>query len=125
MMVTLVDNGTCAEFSIGETGVVMGSDIPTKIYYSLFGGSEDEVEWWGNLYSDQPFVSRTAKVLANIVISSGSVRAVERSVREDCRWLVETKQITTLDVAVVVDTAESIKIIVYYDDKKYEVPYEL
>lgn len=76
--------------------LVIDGDLKTDagmaeaVYLSLFGGSDDEREWWGNLLAeteDQKLVSRTQNLLRALPVTSANVTKIHDAVAADLQWI--------------------------------------
>lgn len=60
------------------------------VYLSLFGGSDGEREWWGNLLAaneDQKLVSRTQNLLRALPATSSNLSLIHDAVASDLQWV--------------------------------------
>jgi phage gp46-like protein len=76
--------------------LVIDGDLKTDagmaeaVFLSLFGGSADEREWWGNLLAEndeQKLVSRTQNLLRSLPITSANVTKIHDAVAADLQWI--------------------------------------
>lgn len=60
------------------------------VYLSLFGGSDGEREWWGNLLTsneDEKLISRTQKLVNGLPATSSNLSKIHDAVAADLQWI--------------------------------------
>lgn len=60
------------------------------VYLSLFGGSDGEREWWGNLIAnteEEKLFSRTQKLLQALPATSANLTVIQDAVAADLQWI--------------------------------------
>lgn len=60
------------------------------VYLSMFGGSSNGREWWGNLIAnsdDEKLISRTQQVLEALPATSSNLNRVHDAVAADLQWV--------------------------------------
>jgi len=75
----VVDGDLRADAGMGEA-----------VYLSLFGGSDGEREWWGNLLAnseEEKLVSRTQKLLQALPATSANLNKIHDAVAADLQWV--------------------------------------
>ena len=63
------------------------------VYLSMFGGSGNDREWWGNLIAgseEERLVSRTQKLLQALPATSSNLNKIHDAVAADLQWVTGT-----------------------------------
>lgn len=108
--------------------IEMNGGLETAVYLSLFGGNEDENEWWGNIDEPDPNKqqrSETQQLLQALVLSSNNLRRVEDAANRDLAWMVSSGVATSVSAAASIPGLNKIKIAVNVvaDDRETNIVY--
>ena len=87
-----------------ENGLVeMAGGLQTAAYLSMFGGSETDIEWWGNideLLDARKYTSETQILLKSIPSTTGNLNRIKSAVERDLAWMVTDGAATEIAVEV-------------------------
>jgi phage gp46-like protein len=110
-------------------GVIeMNGGLETAVYLSLFGGNDDDTEWWGNI--DEPDInkhqiSETQKLIEALPLTSANLKRVEDAIKRDLNWMIAINAATGLEVSASIPGLNSIQIdiTVIADDEEQQLTF--
>jgi len=116
------------EITLTNGVISTNGGLETAIYLSLFGGNEEDEEWWGNIDEPDPNkyqISETQRLLKALPLTSANLKRVEDAVLRDLNWMLTTKTATSLEVSASIPNLNKIQIEinVIADDEQQELVY--
>ncbi|MBW1725989.1 MAG: phage GP46 family protein [Deltaproteobacteria bacterium] len=106
------DNG---DITVTNGLVEMSGGLETASYLSLFGGNEDDSNWWGNndeIDTASQYHSETQELLRSIPSTSGNLIRIKDAAERDLAWFIDKKVASSITVAINIPALNKVKIII-------------
>ena len=108
------------EIALDNGIIVMGDDVASALYLSMFGGNTDDPgagdttkTWWGNIDETDParqYRSKTQHLLQSIPSTSANLKRIQEAVASDIAWASEDGTLKDVQIFVGIPGLNRVKI---------------